>query len=390
MAKDNDPLTPLANQFGDTLSRLGNSLAAAAGPLVSLANSLGSGLGDMAGKITDLILPGLGTLAETLVELPGKMLAATTPFVSALNPALLLTFNAQLANLNATIGTAFENVFNILAPVLDTVASLIQSTMDQLRPLVDTLTATLGGFFVDAVKNAVTQLQALMPVIEVLVSIFQSLMMVVELFNAIMRPLYDVLGLILKVALLPLNLAFQALNAVLAPILALFQTFSALVSGVVDALGSLITTFVEGLGLGALFKSLAATIKETILAIVAAVAKFLASLPFGWGEKILAAWEKRAGGGPHAIAAPKEVGFKGIEQITKDIAAAAFIAGGGTKEDQQVDLLKEIRDIIKSARDEAKGEKKWTPEEKERVGRWLNDHPEVRSAVESTGTMIPT
>src|SRR5215467_14030828 len=171
----------------------------AAKQLLVISNTLGGSLTSMAARITDLVIPGLGTLAETLIQFPQKLLAAVTPFVEALNPALLLAFNQQLANLQATVGTAFENIFNILAPVLDQVASLIQSTMDVLRPIMDEIASMFGDYLIEAVRGAVAQIKALMPVIEALLSLFQAWMTIQQMLAAIVRPIIEVLGLLLKV-----------------------------------------------------------------------------------------------------------------------------------------------------------------------------------------------
>src|SRR5262245_4081417 len=222
----------------------------AAKQLLVISNTLGGSLTSMAARITDLVLPGLGTLAETLLQFPQKLLAAVTPFVEALNPALLLAFNTQLSNLQATVGTAFENVFNILAPVLDQVASLIQSVMDTLRPVIDSLAETLGSYLVEMARSFASEMKALMPIIEVVMALLQVYASILELGMAILRPVIEALGLLLKVALLPILLPLQLLAKVLQPVVALFDALSALAGAVVDVLGDLITTFLEGLGLG--------------------------------------------------------------------------------------------------------------------------------------------
>jgi len=342
----------------------------AAKQLLVISNTLGGSLASMAARITDLVLPGLGTLAETLIQFPQKLLAAVTPFVEALNPALLLAFNTQLSNLQATVGTAFENIFNILAPVLDQVASLIQDVMTTLRPVIDSLASMFGGYLVEVTRNFVAEMKLLMPVLDTLMNILGVFLTLLELTFVPLRPIIEMLGLLLKVALLPLNTAMQTLQAVLKPVLALFDALSALAGAVVDVFSDLITTLFESLGLGDLLKTFADTVKDVTLALFTAIMKFVASLPFGWGDKILAGVEKRLAGTAHAVAAPKEVGFKGVEEIVKSMATAAFTAAGGkTDAEKQTSLQEQMLSVLREIRDKDKGAASTNGKPKP-AGRW--------------------
>src|SRR5262245_33783690 len=59
-------LASALNQFTGNLTNAGKSLQSSAVPMLAMVNSLGGSLGAMAGRITDMVLPGLGTFAETL------------------------------------------------------------------------------------------------------------------------------------------------------------------------------------------------------------------------------------------------------------------------------------------------------------------------------------
>jgi len=352
--------------------------------LLALANTLGGSLTTMAARISDLVVPGLGTLAETLIQFPQKLLAAVEPFVSALNPALLLTFNQQLANLQATVGTAFENVFNILAPVLDQVASLIQGVMDTLRPVIDSLATMFGGYLVEMAKSFVSEMKMLMPVIEVLMSVLQIVAALFEVQMAILRPIIEVLGFLLKVVLMPLNFALSVFAKVMEGINTILGVLDTVFSTIIETVQELITTFVEGLGLGNVFSMLEDVIKNVItvlLALIGFAAKFLGQDAFL--DKLI----KNLQGAAHAIAAPKDVAFKGVEQITKDIAAAAFVAGAGTQK-SQTDLLGDGIKTLQEIRDGRLSFETWLENQinriiaaltpgKERLERFEKDHPEV-------------
>jgi hypothetical protein len=375
---------PALAQLGAGLSaattQATSSLSSQSGALLSVANSLAGGLGDMSAKVLDVVVPGLGTLAETLIELPGKLLSAVTPFVEALNPALLLAFNLQMANLQATIGTAFENVFTILAPVLDQVASLIQSTMDALRPAVDAVTQMFGGFLVEVVRQFVSQMRVLLPLIEALVPVFSVFMTLQEMLMAPLRLLIEAVGLLLKIGLMPLTLAMQTLDKVLKPVLAFMDAMSALGGAIMDVIGQFYTTLFESLGLGDVLKSFARTVQDVTLMLFKAIVQFVNALPFGWGAKIIAEMEKRLGGISHAIAAPKDVGFKGIEQSTKDIAASAFVAGAGTKEDKQIDLMEQMRNYLRELVEQNK--RAAEPDQKGTIaGNFMDAHPELTNTL---------
>jgi len=362
----------------------------AAKQLLVISNTLGGSLTSMAARITDLVIPGLGTLAETLIQFPQKLLAAVTPFVEALNPALLLAFNQQLANLQATVGTAFENVFNILAPILDTVAGQIQSVMDALRPVIDSLVQMFGTYLVEVTKNFVTEMKALMPVIELLMNVLRILAALFELSMAPLRPLIEWLGFLLKMVLGPMNVvlsvfakAMEGLNTILNVVMTVFST-------VIEILTEMLNTLFEGLGLGSLFDVLQEGIKYLITAILA-LAGFLFKLVGLDINKLI----ENLTGKPHAIAAPKDVAFKGIEQITKDIAAASFIAGAGTEKTQE-DLLKDGIEVLKLIRDDRLDFKTWLQEQMdmltaaivaalekiggEKADKFVQDHPVVGGA----------
>jgi len=379
-----------AAQAGQGAATIGQSLQSAAGPLLAVANSLGAGLGAMAGRILDLVVPGLGTLAETLINLPQRLLAAVTPFVEALNPALLLAFNQQMANLQATVGTAFQNIFTILAPVLDQMAALIQSTMDALRPVVDSLVQMFGTYLVEVTRNFVTQMKALMPIIEVLMSLLQATMAILEVSFAILRPIIEYLGFLLKMILMPLNVAMSIFNKAMEGLNKILDVVSTVFSTVIDILSEMLDTLFESLGLGSLFDVLQEGIKYLITAILA-LAGFLYKLLGLDINKLI----ENLTGKPHAIAAPKDVAFKGIEQITRDIAAASFIAGAGTEKTQE-DLLKDGIEVLKLIRDDRLDFKTWLQDQMnmltsaiivalEKVGgekadKFVQDHPAVGGA----------
>jgi hypothetical protein len=60
------PVQKATASIGDSLATAGSSLKSAAGPLLAVANSVGAGLGSMAGRITDLVIPGLGRRASAV------------------------------------------------------------------------------------------------------------------------------------------------------------------------------------------------------------------------------------------------------------------------------------------------------------------------------------
>jgi hypothetical protein len=235
---------------------------------------------------------------------------------------------------------------------------------------------------VEVVKNAVSVFKLLEPVLTLLVGLLQIVMTVFEMTMAPLRPLIEVLGFLLKMILLPLIMTMQVLQAALKPVLALFDMLSALGSAFMDTVGELFTMLLEGLGIKDLLKSFADAIKDATLSIVAAIARFLMSLPFGWGKDVLDKMIGRLEGTAHALATPKEVSFKGVEQITKDIAAAAFVAGYG--KEKQEDLMEQMLTVLKEIRDGDKGGTKERPP-MERVRQWVLDHPGMAAAAAATG-----
>jgi len=302
-----------------------------------------SGLAEVAAAIS-----GIAAVATAAVGAIEQVIGQLKGFVEALNPALINQFNRAMRDLQATVGVAFEPIFEVLTGTFRQVAGLILPVMEELRPVVQQLTESFAATLIPQVKLAVSIFSALAPVLRVIASLFTTL-------QGVMQPIFGVLQLfatgigflfqLLEVALLPLTEALKVVSA-------FFEGFSELlnvVNIVFSALVKTVADFIKSLLAGFNFKGIADLVTSTFKKLIEAMLLFIGSLAKFFGankflKNLIEGLSPKSGavaGGPASISS--------FEQISKDLAVAAATATGTSGEAEKKsdlgDVVKQLRDI---------------------------------------------
>lgn len=282
-------LTTALTLLAAPFAAIGTAVAAATGPFIALG------------------------AAASAVTAPFQMLGnALGPFVSALNPAAMQAFNYALKGLQATIGVAFLPVIQVMTGAMRNFAGAILPLMQALAPILGDLASVLASAMLPIIQTVADTFLAMTPLIQFVV---------------------DILG--------AMGEGMQAFAVVLRTVIGVFMDFLA------------------GLFGGGGLKTAAAQFSDAIRRMTTAVVVGIAQLAVAFGQlgfidkivKNLGAVIRPAQG---AVPAPSNVGIKGFEQIGKDAAMAAFAAqgGGGAKEKDTNDWLKDIAEQLKAVKNQ--------------------------------------
>ena len=301
--------------------------------LVQKAKKTTAGLGDLVAALNPTkILSGLtgshprayamGGMAINQGGMIGGLLgplqqlsSSVSGFVQALNPNLMRLFNQALRDLMATFGTALAPVIQHTAAIFNELSSTLAPAMHALTPIIDNLMSVLEGSLVPIVGMLADAFVALSPIIELVTSIMASvaetMRVVYTVFRSALQVLYDVIkqmfgGVDLKDTGNQIREALQQLTKY-------FVQFAAYVA---KALGYL-DPFAKAL------------------------------------EKNLRDLEGKR---PGVKAAPENIHVSGLEQISKDLAVAAYAAqaAGGTRKKSEAEfleeLIKEVQEVQKNSK----------------------------------------
>jgi hypothetical protein len=239
----------------------------------------------------------MGRLTAALTDISTAFERAAGPitkFVEAISPGQVQVFNLAMRDLNATIGSAFVPVMQVLTEGVRKAASLIVPAVDALAPVFRSLSEALLSFMLPAVQTISHALKGMAP-----------------LFDGIAQALHT-LG-------------------------DLFGVINVIMLSAKDAFADFFKAFLGG-GAGGGLKDIFAGIKDavyrfmiTLITVSATIAKIFGATGFiDHLKKNLSELAKPGEGGKGGGFA--NVSIKGIEQIGKDIAqAAATAAGTGQK-----------------------------------------------------------
>ena len=388
------PIVEAVNRVNQTLNQilghLGGALTAQAHvPTLELATPAdvappeegGGGLG-VAGfaAAAGAVTAGLAAAVGAVVAALEKFVAQVAGFVEALSPGTMIAFNTALKDLRATIGVAFQPIFEVLTGAFRQIAGIILPVMEQLRPVVQSLAQTYLANLIVWVKSLAAALEALNPV-------FQVFAVLVELVGAVFRLLYTALRPVLQA----IGFLFQILQAVLSPVLVGLQVFSALLDGLGEVLdvvavigktvAQMLAEFVASLFGGQDLKSAIDGIRAAVKGVIEALLLFVVGLAKLLGfnkfvDRLLDNLSPKAG----ATAAATSPALKSFEQLARDIATSAFAATGGGADEKKTDLA----DIVAAIRD---GKEPLTEIGKkvEEILKWLRDRKEQVEKAFDTG-----
>jgi len=325
-------------QAGDAMQGIAGAVGETASGMGGMQSSMNAVVGGMGGVTTAMatvnnaagsVGKAFGSIEEPIVAMAGSM----KQFVGALSPATVQLFDWALRELHATIGVALLPAFQLLTGLLRETAGVINPLMHALAPILERVIDALGGAFMavidvltDALMMLTPVLDFLTDVIEIVVNLFKMLMsmllnglmpviLVLDVMAAVMKPLNEVL----KWAT---DMMAQAAKAVQIAIMAVVQT-------IIDSLGAMFG--VKGL------KDTLAKLTEVVHNVIRAFILFTAYLAVLFGQRgyidnLIKGLEGAGRAGKGEAAAPLSPSIKNIEQISKDLALASFIAGAGAPE----------------------------------------------------------
>ena len=258
----------------------------------------------------------MGRLTTSLTGIADAFEAAVGPlrkFVEAISPGQVQVFNLAMRDLNATIGSAFLPVMQVMTEGVRRAASLLTPAVDALAPAFRSLSEALLSFMMPAVQTTAHALKSMAPLVE---GIGQAL----HVFG-------DFLGVI--------NVIMLSLK---------------------DALGDFLKTLLGGGNSGgfkSVFDNIISALQRFLVTLIvtsAQIAKLFGAT--GFIEYLQKNLRELAAPGTGGKGGASNVHIAGLEQISKDLAqAAATAAGGGAKgpgfEEIAKEALKQLEDINK-------------------------------------------
>lgn len=253
----------------------------------------------------------LDTLLGPLSELSEGLkngLKSLTGFVDALSPGSLKVLELAFRDLYATIGTALLPVVNVFTEGIHNMAGALLPAMQAIAPVFNQL--------------ANVALSVLIPIVNQMSVIFQTLAPVLSEIAGLFKVVADIIGV---------YIAIQT---------TLFQVIAGFIGGLVGGGVS-----------GALDK-----FKNVIYQVIGIVLKLLTALApmIGLGDigdKLAKNLEAAANPPAAGVGgAAQNIGLKGLEQISKDLAVAAASAVGGGEAKKDKGLLDYLPDLTADLR----------------------------------------
>ncbi len=311
-------------------------LAGAAGPVGVAVLAIGQAFGQLVGAV------------KQVVDSLWQFVNTVKPFVDALQPGTVMVFDQELRNLTATIGTAFVPVIEGTTNVLRNLGDILIKPMQELAPIMKSLTDFLGGIFLSATRLIASLFHYLAPVLQAVVDIFAGL-------GSILNPLIEAVRLLVQL----FTFMFSILAAVFRPVIDAFKIFGAIMDGtgqylqvlnnifqaLTDSISGTINAFWGTIKLitdaiARAFKNLA----EVTIVLVVSFAKMMGTFGETFITNLKKIFEQT-----RQIAAPTDSRIQSFEQIANEITTAAFVASG--QDTPQDATLKDIAELIQQVRD---------------------------------------
>ncbi len=178
--------------------------------------ALKSALGGLVGLVGE-VGSGLYGLANTLISLPGmfmRLIKSVSPFVRALDPALMQQLELAFSNLQAVIGVA-------LTPIISAAVTIFSMMADQLKPVMEFLMPSVEKLALAIIDEAV-------PYVQMMAYALAEMGPVIDNLTAVMQPL--------AAMIMPLVIAgFRGIAAILNMLIGVFNYAIAGVYGLVGA-----------------------------------------------------------------------------------------------------------------------------------------------------------
>jgi hypothetical protein len=257
----------------------------------------------------------LEILTESATELKStfdQLIGVVAPFVEAISPSTMALVNQAFRDLQATIGSAFVPAFQILAETFRNFGGIILPLMQRLQPIITQLAQAFSTLAQEVLRQLVTQLQILVPVIDVLAS---ALAQLVKFYSDLMS-----IGT------------------------ALYQAFATIISSFLGTDTAQIKDIFKSL-----FDSMRVVIKQLILfgATLATVAGFRNQVKI-FADSLAGIIKERDNPAQGLKGAAQNAHIGGIGEITQKIQLASAIAAGGAGNNENKSDTEWLKDIAKS------------------------------------------
>jgi len=320
------------------------SSVSSAGGLFGAMGGAVSGVSSMLGGVLGPAGAAVGKAFGNLIGKVGEAINAVQPFVEALAPGTILLFQDSLRNLQATVGVAFEPIFQVLTGLFQRIGGLILPVMQQLRPVVEQVSNSFASLMLPLVRLLVSSFQGLMPFIknaaDFLSNFVQQLLPVIAIFNLV--TLY-------------LNVFKEGLALISKPIILFGELMGVIAEGLadwIDAVSIVFQTLIQTLKSflpDMSFKDLFAQLAKVLRDVTANFLIFIGTLAKFFGaDKFLANLIENLKPKSGEVAAPRNASIGSVEALSKEMATAAATASGSAateKEKSFADVVKELEKL---------------------------------------------
>ena len=330
-------LTAAVDRLTALLTRTALPALPQATPVAGGGGGAGGGAGSAAGMLGRLAATAAVAAAAIGVMVVGINLAEREfnklqSLVRLFNPSVIQMFQFAMDNLGATIGRAFVPMFQVATGVLREWTAALAPVIAKLTPIIQELGLTVGNIMVSGMRPFAAVLQSLLPTfrmfaemtvlnVQVLASLAQVFAPVVRGLLLMGRLFYELTGLGTVVRLL--TRVMESFSKVFEVVDEAFTIMETVVNSLVDSFVAFIgALFPLQSMMDALAKSVQMVIRNMyVFAIM--LAKFLGL--DGVVNALLAQVEGKTKRGDTAA---QQTQLKTIEQLSKDMALAASMAGG--------------------------------------------------------------
>jgi hypothetical protein len=292
--------------------------------MMMVVPALKSALGGLVGFIGK-VGSGLYSLANTLISLPNmfmRLVKSVSPFVRALDPALMQQLELAFSNLQAVIGVA-------LTPIISAAVTIFSMMADQLKPVMEFLMPSVEKLALAIIDEAV-------PYVQMMAYALAEMGPVIDNLTAVMQPL--------AAMILPLVIAgFRGIAAILNMLIGVFNFAIAGVYGLIgafDKAASWLTSWIS--------KSSAKSFDKSAEEAFANMKKYSDQGSKSFSDAFSDISQKVApavkGGG--AGMAAKQASYAGISDLGKSMMQAAFGSSKASVANQQLEQQKRAADGI--------------------------------------------
>ena len=220
--------------------------------ILEVIQSLGT-LKDALGAVSG-VASQIGQIAAPFQQLQNVLtgvVGAVQPFVEALAPSVVAEFRASIRDFQATVGQAFVPLVQVVSSVTREISGVLMPLLQQLTPIVSAAANAIGTLFVSAVRLLVVPLEALTPVLDLVVGFMSEYAKLlsdeIEILTALAKVGADMLKSLFGTDTSGLKEIFRGLADIIRQVIRALVTFAATLTVAFGAAG-LVAKFADALG----------------------------------------------------------------------------------------------------------------------------------------------